>query len=47
MQDHPGNAADVSFRALCGRRGGADHAAVLPLRGHGEHGVKDGVHGPA
>lgn len=42
-----GNMAAMSFRALRGRRGGADYATVLPLWRHGEHGVQDGVHGPA
>lgn len=47
MQYHRGYADDVSFRALRGRCGRAYHATVLPLWRHGEHGVTNGVHGPA
>ena len=37
----------VSFRALCGRCGWPDHAPLLPLWRHSEHGIADGVHGSA
>lgn len=47
VQYHLGYVDDVSFRALCSRRGGTYHATVLPLWRHGEHSITNGVHRPA